>query len=365
MSGREDEKWMRECFALAKKGAGSVSPNPLVGAIIVLGESVLGKGYHRKFGEAHAEVVAMNNALERHPSIRGATLYVNLEPCVHHGKTPPCVEAIIAQGILKVVAAMKDPNPLVAGKGFAALRKAGVKVVSGMLGNEAERLNEKFIKYITTGIPFVALKVARTSDGFIAKKDGSSKWISTKASRTIAHRLRSEYDAVLVGAGTAMADNPKLTVRNVKGRNPIRVLVDGKLRTPIESTMFNDKYRERTIVLTGRPRPQKVRAFKRRKVQVISMKNMRGVISVRDILTVLAGKGIAALLVEGGQSMYRQFLKAKAADKIYLFTSRKKFGEGISAFDGVDSRFTINHEKVKNIDGDSFIEGKLTYRKGE
>ena len=274
-------------------------------------------------------------------------MYVNLEPCVHYGNTPPCVKAIVAQGIGKVVAAMKDPNPLVAGKGFQALRRSGVTVVAGVMKDEAESLNEKFIKYISTGLPFVALKVARTSDGFIAKEDGTSKWISTKRSRVIAHQLRAEYDAVLVGAGTAALDNPKLTVRNVKGRNPVRVLLDGKLRTPLEATMFNDRYRNQTIVFTGNVRTQRYREFQKRGIQLIPMKTRKGVISIHEMLAILAKRGIASLLVEGGQSIYRQFLKAKAADKIYLFTSPKKFGRGLSAFDGAVSSFAIKCEKRK------------------
>lgn len=363
MSRPEDEKWMRTCFALAAKGAGSVSPNPLVGAVIVLNGRLLGKGFHKKFGDSHAEVNAIKDAHTRRSNIRGATLYVNLEPCVHYGKTPPCVHVVVDEGIDRVVAAMKDPNPLVAGKGFDYLRSVGVKVIAGVLKSEAEKLNEKFLKYITTGLPFVALKVAQTSDGFIAKKDGTSKWISTKESRTIVHRLRSEYDAVVVGRGTAAIDNPKLTVRTIKGRNPFRVLIDGKLRTPVEATMFNDKYRSRTIVFFGGAKKKKARALQAKGVQLIPMKSRNGVIAIPEILRVLADRGIASLLVEGGQSIYRQFLKAKRVDRIYLFTSPKKFGEGLSAFGGMRSSFSIRREGIRNTGGDSFIEGRLLYHK--
>jgi diaminohydroxyphosphoribosylaminopyrimidine deaminase / 5-amino-6-(5-phosphoribosylamino)uracil reductase len=365
MSRGEDEKWMHTCLELAAKGAGYVSPNPLVGAVIVLDGKLLGKGYHQKFGDSHAEVNAMKSARTRRSNIRGATLYVNLEPCAHYGKTPPCVNAIIDQGIVKVVAAMEDPNPLVAGKGFDRLRSAGIKVVTGVLRTEAERLNEKFIRYITTGVPFVALKVARTSDGFIAKKDGTSQWISTKESRTIAHTLRSEYDAVAVGRGTAVIDDPKLTVRNVKGRNPLRVLIDGNLRTPVGATMFNDKYRSRTIVFFGGAKKKKARELEAKGVQLVSMKSREGVIAIPEMLSVLAQKGIASLLVEGGQSIYRQFLKAQAVDKIYLFISPKKFGEGLSAFGGMESSFRIKREVVRDTGGDSFIEGRIFYKESK
>ena len=350
-------------LSFAAKGAGYVSPNPLVGAVIVHKGRLLGKGYHQKFGDSHAEVNAITNAHGRYPSLRGATLYVNLEPCVHYGKTPPCVHAIVDEGIVKVVAAMKDPNPLVAGKGFDYLRNAGVKVVVGVLKSEAERLNEKFVKYVTTGIPFVALKVAQTNDGFIAKKDGASKWISTKESRIIVHTLRSEYDAVVVGRGTAAVDDPKLTVRSVKGRNPFRVLIDGKLRTPIEAAIFNDKYRKRTIVFFGGGKTEKVRVLQAKGVQLIPMKSKNGIIAIRKILAVLAGKGIASLLVEGGQSIYRQFLKAQAADKMYLFISPKKFGEGLPAFGKSKPWFSIKREAIRNTGGDVFIEGRISYKK--
>jgi diaminohydroxyphosphoribosylaminopyrimidine deaminase/5-amino-6-(5-phosphoribosylamino)uracil reductase len=363
MSRVEDEKWMNTCFELAAKGAGYVSPNPLVGAIIVLDGKLLGKGYHRKFGDSHAEVNAIKNALARHPNLRGATLYVNLEPCVHYGKTPPCVNAIVDEGIVRVVAAMKDPNPLVAGKGFDYLRNAGIKVVTGVLKSEAERLNEKFAKFVTTGIPFVALKLAQTSDGFIAKKDGTSKWISTAESRRIVHTIRSQYDAVVVGRGTAALDNPKLTVRSLKGRNPVRVLIDGKLRTPVGATMFNDKDRSRTIVFFGDAKTKTIRTLQAKGVQLIPMKHKNGVISIPEILTVLGQKGIASLLVEGGQSIYRQFLNAKVVDKIYLFISPKKFGQGLPAFGGVNRSYRIKREGIRNIGGDVFIEGRLSYHK--
>jgi diaminohydroxyphosphoribosylaminopyrimidine deaminase / 5-amino-6-(5-phosphoribosylamino)uracil reductase len=363
MSRREDEKWMLRCLALAEKGAGNVSPNPLVGAVIVLKGRMLGQGYHRKFGESHAEIDAIKNAHARRSDIRGTTLYVNLEPCAHHGKTPPCAKTIVDQGIVKVVAGMKDPNPLVAGKGFAYLRNAGVTVVAGVMKRRAERLNEKFIKYITTGVPFVALKAAQTSDGFIAKKDGTSKWISSKKSRTVAHQLRSEYDAVLVGAGTAVMDNPRLTVRNVKGRNPFRVLIDGNLRTPLDSALFSDKYRKRTIVFCGNAKSKKGRTLQKKGVQVIAVKKRNGVISIPEVLSVLASKGIASLLVEGGRSIYRQFLETKSADKIYLFISPKKFGEGLSAFGGARALFRIKQKQIENTGGDLFIEGRVLYRK--
>ena len=364
MRREEDENWMRACFALAQKGTGAVSPNPLVGAIVILNGKIVGRGFHQKFGEPHAEANAIHDALRRHSSIQGATLYVNLEPCAHHGKTPPCVATIVRHGIKRVVAAIKDPNPRVAGRGFRFLRRAGVKVLTGTLAREAELLNEKFSSYITTGLPFVAIKAAQTADGYIARSDGSSKWITSKRSRVVAHRLRSEYDAVLVGAGTAIADNPKLTVRYINGRNPVRVLLDGRLRTPLTANLFRDRYRHRTIVFAGKTSAAKVKELRDNGVQVILAKEKKGIISVTDILSTLGKKGIASLLLEGGQAMYGQFLRARAVQKIYLFTSPKKFKRGVTAFGDLRTSFRIVGQTTRHIGRDRYVEGYVSYRKG-
>lgn len=366
MSRGEDEGCMRKCFALAKKGIGAVSPNPAVGALVVLNGKILGKGFHERYGGPHAEINAIHDALRRHSSIQGATMYVNLEPCVHYGKTPPCADAIVKHGIRKVVAAIQDPNPRVGGKGFRALRRAGVAVVTGLLRPEAELLNEKFSRYITMGRPFVAIKAAQTADGFIARKDGSSRWISSKESRTLSHRLRGEYDAVLVGAGTAIADDPQLTVRHIKGRNPVRVLVDGRLRTPLTARLFNDEFRQKTVVITGKSNAKKIDALRGKEVQVIVVDGKNnGVIPVRRILKELVKKGIASILVEGGQIMYRQFLQGRAIQKIYLFTSPKKFYDGIPLFDDVKRSFRIVRKIQRRVGPDRYLEGYISYRKGK
>ena len=361
MSRDEDEKWMRECLRLAKKGVGRVSPNPLVGAVIVRGGRAIGKGYHRSFGEAHAEVNAIRDALRRGSDVNGATLYVNLEPCSHQGKTPPCVSMIIKHRIGKVVAGMEDPNPLVAGRGFAKLRRFGVKVTSGVLRSQAATLNEKFIKYITTGIPFVGLKVARTSDGFIARTDGSSKWITNKRSRTLAHVLRREYDAVLVGAGTVALDNPKLTVRHVRGRNPLRVVIDGRLRSPLGAHLYNDADRKKTIVFASRPAKGKVGALRKKGVHVVVMKGKKVEIPVKHILKWLAERGIASVMVEGGRTTYGHFLDARAVDTIHMFVSPKIFVKGILAFDGSGEQFALRRQRVTYVGRDTLIEGRVAY----
>src|SRR5258706_309746 len=212
MNSATDELYMLECLALARRGAGSVSPNPMVGCVIVKKGIVIGRGYHRRFGGPHAEVNAIRSSAA---PVRGSTLYVNLEPCNHQGKTPPCTELIIRSKIARVVVGTTDPNPLVSGGGIRRLRRAGVKVSVGLLEEECLRLNEFFFKYITTRLPFVTLKVAQTLDGKIAAPKSFPRWITGRQSRRHVHTLRSQYDAVMVGAGTVLADNPRLTVRNV------------------------------------------------------------------------------------------------------------------------------------------------------
>jgi diaminohydroxyphosphoribosylaminopyrimidine deaminase/5-amino-6-(5-phosphoribosylamino)uracil reductase len=242
-----DEKLMRLALRLAAKGRGKTSPNPMVGAVVVRGERIIGRGYHHKAGEPHAEVLALRQAGDR---ARGATLYLNLEPCSHFGRTPPCTQAILQAGIRRVVAGMKDPNPLVAGKGIRRLRRAGVQVDMGILAAECRELNAPFCKYITTGKPFIILKTACSLDGKIATGSGDSRWISSEESRRYVHHLRLHVDAVMVGSGTVLKDDPLLTVRLSRGESypqPLRVIVDSRLRPQ------------------GRPRRPKFGDWKRRK----------------------------------------------------------------------------------------------------
>src|SRR4030043_1021329 len=216
----DDEKWMRRVLRLAEKGRGKTSPNPMVGAILAKDDKLVGEGYHAKPGEAHAEIVALQRAREE---ARGAILYLNLEPCTHYGKTPPCAPQVIEAGVKRVVIGMEDPNPLVKGKGIEILRKAGLNVEVGILEKECRRLNEAFCKYILKKEPFVILKAAATLDGKIADRNGDSKWISGEASRHLVHQLRDQVDGVLVGIGTVLKDNPKLTARIAQGRDPYRI----------------------------------------------------------------------------------------------------------------------------------------------
>ncbi|MDE3058722.1 MAG: bifunctional diaminohydroxyphosphoribosylaminopyrimidine deaminase/5-amino-6-(5-phosphoribosylamino)uracil reductase RibD [Bacteroidota bacterium] len=355
----EDEQWMRRCIGLATKGSGNVSPNPLVGAVIVRNGKLLGKGFHRKFGGAHAEINAIRDALRKHRSLEAATLYVNLEPCSHFGKTPPCTDAIIAHRFKRIVVAMEDPNPIVSGNGVRKLRAAGIEVAENVLQKDAERLNEAFVKFITRGLPFVTLKVAQTSDGFIARSDGRSRWITGRASPAVAHRLRSQYDAVLIGAGTAIADNPHLTVRHVAGRNPFRILVDGRLRTPLQAHLFTDRHRSLTIVYTTNQR--KARQLQKKGIVVKVFRSKNATISLPKIMRDLASRNVASIMVEGGQQIYEQFLRRQLADKVMLFRSTKRFGKGIPAFGTMTGKFRLVNTALQKMESDVMEEGSVAY----
>jgi diaminohydroxyphosphoribosylaminopyrimidine deaminase/5-amino-6-(5-phosphoribosylamino)uracil reductase len=338
-----DEFWMSKCLNLAKRGAGFVSPNPLVGAVIVRNGKKISEGYHEQYGGPHAEVNAINQAVAKKKSLAGATLYVNLEPCFHFGKTPPCVDAVLKHGISRVVIATKDPNPLVAGKSIQKLKKNGVTCSVGILKDEATHLNEKFFSFIKKNIPFIALKAAQTKDGFIAKPDGKSKWITNTQSRKYVHQLRNEYDAVLVGANTVLRDNPELTVRAIKGRNPIRVIVDGKLSVSSTANVLNSK--ALTIVYTSKKKSsvfrKKIKTIENKGIVVVQMDTKDGSINVKDIINDLGKRQIASILVEGGQQIYSSFLNAGVVDKIYLFTAKKKFGNGLKTFANNSKRITV------------------------
>lgn len=363
MRRQNDTIFMRRCLELAQQGAGSVSPNPLVGCVLVRTGKVVGEGYHQKFGGPHAEVYALLHAGK---NARGATLYVNLEPCTHFGKTPPCTDAIIYSGIARVVVAVKDPNPLISGKGFRCLREAGLQVDVGILRKEAELLNEKFFKFMKSRLPFVGVKLAQTLDGRIADVKGNSKWITSDSARKATHRLRSEYDAVLVGARTVQRDNPGLTVRSVKGRNPVRIVVDGRLSLSTTLKIFQTTQAPTWLMSS-------IRAIetKRQKVQKLSSLGVRvfGVSSslslpYRDILRILSSEGISSILVEGGSETIAGFIEESLADKLYVFIAPKILGNGLDAFHfhhpkHIHQPMKIKPIKTSWIGDDLFIEAYI------
>jgi diaminohydroxyphosphoribosylaminopyrimidine deaminase/5-amino-6-(5-phosphoribosylamino)uracil reductase len=355
----QDEQFMLQCIELARLGKGQVSPNPLVGAVIVNNKRVVGKGFHRKFGEAHAEINALSEAGGK---ARGATLYVNLEPCSHYGKTPPCTDAIISSGIRRVVVGTIDPNPLVKGKGIRALTSAGVEVRTGILSEECRKLNEFFVKKMTTGLPFVTLKIAQTLDGKIALPSRPSQWITSKESRKRVHQLRAEYDAVLVGARTAQLDDPRLTARLVKGRNPKRVLLDGNLTTPLSSRLLSDGLRYQTIVFAEEGGSSEVEKKKlileRRGIQIVEIPARKdGTLHLKAVLESLADMNILSVLVEGGQQVFTQFLDERLVDRVLVFVAPKMYGcDGVPAFGHLKHAFEASSSSVERVGIDLFVQ---------
>ncbi len=362
MNAHDANRFMERCLWLAGKGKGWVGPNPMVGCVVVKGGEIVGEGFHRRFGGPHAEILALKAAGRK---ARSATIVVSLEPCAHHGKTPPCVDAIIAAGIREVIAASGDPNPLVAGQGFRKLRAHGVKTIIGILRGKAEELNEKFFWSMKNGLPFVGIKVAQTLDGKIADAAGRSKWITTPEARAHGHRLRAEYDAVLIGAGTVIKDNPRLTVRHAEGKNPWRIVVDGRLAVSTRSRIFN-VLESPTMVLTCtramKKEHRKVVAFEKAGVPVLGL-DAGSRIPARSILRVLAGQGISSVLVEGGSGTVRPFLEARCVQKLHCFVAGKILGSGLPAFvleaRPLSRALRIENTNVMRIGKDFLLEGRV------
>ncbi len=323
--------FMREAIALAKKGLGRTSPNPAVGAVIARNGTIVSRGFHSKAGKPHAERIA----IERIRKIdKGSTLYVTLEPCCNYGRTPPCTDIIISSGIKKVVTGAVDPNPKVSGRGIRILRRAGIEVVTGVLKEECKALNEQYEKYITTGLPFVALKLATTLDGRIATKTGESRWITGIEARRFAHRLRSVYDAVMVGRNTVVKDDPELTVRLVSGRNPKRVVLDSMLRTPPDAKVFNNiaKGDELIIFTTSKARPSDIKKARDKGASVIISRAGKNGLSLSHALKELGRRGITGVLVEGGATLAASLLRQGLVDRLMVCVSPMIIGgDGVSA----------------------------------
>lgn len=334
---------MQRALSLAEKGRGYVSPNPMVGCVIVSKNGdVIGEGYHERYGRPHAEVNAINS-VEDTGKLDGATLYVTLEPCSHHGKTPPCADLIATYPFKRVVVAMKDPSEKVNGKGMEHIRQSGIEVHSGLLNSEAEKLNEHWLYYTEFGRPFVTLKIAQTADGYIAAPNGDSKWISCNESRAMVHRWRSRYDAVMVGRNTALFDNPSLTVRLVEGRQPKRVVIDGPLELPRNLNLFSDQFEEKTIVLTHNREKAETDAdpmlkmlqsnYFRGETVVVDKANRH--IRLKQAMRKLGERGITSLLVEGGRDLSTALLKKGLVDRLHLFISPKILGGGTKTIAGL------------------------------
>lgn len=326
---------MRQALALAARGAGRTSPNPMVGAVVVAGGTVIGAGYHRAAGSPHAEVHALAQA---GAGARGATLYVTLEPCAHHGRTPPCADAVIAAGIGRVVAATGDPDPRVSGRGFEALRVAGIAVEIGVLATEAEQLNEGYLTRVRTGRPFVTLKLALTLDGRVAVP-GQRYLVDQPAIRFV-HRLRARSDAVLVGVGTVFADDPELTVRAVRGRDPLRVILDTDARTPVTSRVVRHREPGRTVVIVGDAAdPGRVAALAGTGVSVVPVpRGEDGHLDAAAALRQLAHRGVNSVLSEGGPRLGTALLAQGLVDRLLLILAPLVGGSGPRAFGDLDPR---------------------------
>ena len=336
---QQDIEYMQRAIALAKKGAGSVNPNPMVGCVVVKDNEIIAEGYHEYYGGFHAERNALTHTTA---DCNGATLYVTLEPCCHYGKTPPCTEIIIEKGIKKVVVGLLDPNPLVAGKGIKILEDAGIEVVSGIEEDKIKELNKVFLKYIKTKRPYVLLKTAMTLDGKIASYTGDSKWITNEKSRHFVHKLRSEMMGIVTGIGTVKADNPMLNSRlevqqptdnsqKPDIHQPIRIIVDTKASISLESNIVKTANEYRTILAVGQQsmvngQQSKVEMLKSLNVEILYCEEKDGHVDINDLMIKLGQKGIDSLLLEGGATLNAAFLQAGCVDEVYAFIAPKIIG---------------------------------------
>ncbi len=355
-----DKFFMRRALNLAKKANYKTSPNPMVGAVIVKEGEIISEGYHKKAGLPHAEAEAIMNSTK---SLKGSTLYVTLEPCCHKNKrTPPCTDAIISAGIKRVVIAMRDPNPEVAGKGIELLRNNGIEVLEGILVDEAKKLNEFYIKYITTKIPFVIIKIAMTLDGKIATPEGESKWITSEESRKVVHKLRSQVDAILTAYGTVIKDNPQLTSRIKRGRNPIRIVIDPELKIPFNYHIYNPPPKTIAVVKDDFLTAEKERILSNRGVEFITYNSNK--VELNWLMNEFGKRGIISLMIEGGSSLNAYAIQQNIGDKIMVFIAPKIIG-GKNSYPCVGGNFyrrlneaiELEGLSIKKLGKDILIEG--------
>ncbi len=361
--------WMRGALVLAKLGLEGVSPNPLVGAVLVKGREIIGSGFHKRFGGAHAEVEALLDARRRGEPLKGATLYVTLEPCGHHGKTPPCAQAIIEAGVACVVYAVRDPNPLTRGVGPRMLRRAGISVREGVLGEECTHLNAPFFHWIKTRTPWVILKWAMTLDGRTAAPGGESKWITGKAARARAHALRRRVDAVLVGTGTVLKDDPLLSPRPARGRKPLRVFLDRRGLLPLHLQLLKESPGDvgpRLCVTSSRLPPRRAAFLRSRGVESIVVPEREGALDLEELLLELGARGVSQMLVEGGASLHGSFLRRGLAHEVAAFIAPRLLGTkgALPAIDGAGiSRIAdtpwLENMGIEQLGADVLISGRL------
>lgn len=339
-----DEIYMEEALKLARGGAGSVSPNPLVGCVITRGDKIIGRGWHGRYGGPHAEVEAVMDA----GCVKGAEVFVNLEPCSHYGKTPPCAEMLIKKGVSRVVVGMRDPNPKVNGAGEAMLRAAGIEVVTGVLEERCKWINRGFIFSVREKRPYVTLKIAAALDGKIALEDGSSKWITGAESRRKVHAMRAASDAVLTGIGTVLADDPRLTVRDAPGRTPLRVILDRDLRMPEDANIM-DVSQGPVLIITGRDSDAAKAARLAGLGVEVERLDCAEDCEIDAVLAILYKKGVNYLMVEAGAGVTGAFLNSRRADELALFTAPKVFGCGKCWTDGLKIEKITEALELKSI----------------
>lgn len=360
-----DEKYMNYALSLAKKGIGYVNPNPLVGSVIVKNGRIIGEGWHEKYGGWHAERNALSNCLE---SPADATMYVTLEPCCHYGKTPPCTDAIIQSGIKKVVIGCLDPNALMSGKGAAILRDAGIDVVTGVLQDNCQKLNEVFFHYIKTKTPYVVMKYAMTMDGKIATVSGNSKWITGEKARENVHITRNQYSSIMVGVGTVIADNPSLTCRIHEGRNPIRIICDTDLNTPLDSTVITTANEVKTIIATACNHSEKRKPYLAFGCEILDIKQKDNHLNLNHLMKELGQRGIDSILLEGGSTLNFSALQNMIVNKVQSYIAPKMFGgyQAKTPVGGVGIRevsncFTLKNQTITWFDEDLLMEGEVDY----
>jgi diaminohydroxyphosphoribosylaminopyrimidine deaminase/5-amino-6-(5-phosphoribosylamino)uracil reductase len=361
MNKSEKTKYMALALKLAEKAKDRTYPNPMVGAVLVKAGKIVGRGYHRKAGEDHAEVAAIKDAGR---ACRGATMFVTLEPCDHYGKTPPCTRAIIESGIRTVYAAMKDPNSLNSGRGVKRLRGAGISVYVGLLKEEARLLNRKYIKFVTKGLPYVTVKLAQSMDGKIAARDGSSKWISSTVSRKLVKKMRAGYDAILIGSGTVMNDDPFLLDEKRKGYDVSRVVADTRLRTPFNSNIISTARKAPVIIgITGLAPEERVKKFSKVKgVRILKAKSKNNRVSMKSLLSLLAREGMVNILVEGGGELVGSLMDDGLVDEVMFFISPKIIGGGYSSIKGkgipnIARALNLKDIEVRKSGEDIFVRG--------
>lgn len=364
-SPNSDEKWMARALELAALGRRRTSPNPMVGAVVVANEKLVSEGYHPAVGQAHAEIFALNAAAGH---TEGSTVYVTLEPCSFQGRTPPCTEALIKAGVTRVVVAMEDPDSRVSGKGVQRLRQAGVEVDVGTLEGEARQLNAAYIRHRTVGKPLVLLKIAQTLDGQIATRSGQSQWITGHEARSRVHLMRSESDAVLVGVGTVLTDDPLLTVRHIAGPQPRRVVLDTSGKTPSHARILVPIDDNVTLVYVTEAAGQQ----ERRRIEAMGAHCLQlpqsgdGKIDIDHVLIDLGERGVMALMIEGGQGIATSFLRAEAVQRLACFVAPKLLGMGIPAIGDLgithlERTVCVSEVLMEQLGDDLLISGTLEY----